>query len=429
MNSELLAVVNYLERERGVDRAVIIQVIGDALQAVAKKSAGISEAVRVEVDPKSLNMRIIDRARVTETFERTPGTIPQRRARLLAKDAKVGDEIDVPIPFERLGRIGAQSVRQMILQKIREAVNQKVFEDYQDRVGTIVTGTVRAINRRDVIVDLGDNAEALLSSRDRIAGDDFQVGDQVRAYLKAVRGGRGKGEQGREEREPQSGPAILLSRTCGEFLKELFRSEVSEVYEGIVEIRAVARDPGYRAKVAVFTHDDKVDPVGACVGMRGARVRNIVRELDGEKIDIVRWNEDPRIFVAQALAPARLESVEEDPNRPGVMIVNVEEDQYSLAIGRRGQNIRLTEKLTGYRLDVRRTGADVPFEEQVAQTVQRLASIPGITTDEARVLVKNGFLTPDGILAAEIPYIQEATGFDEPVAHRIWNAAAAASDH
>ena len=411
MNSELLAMVNYMERERGVNRETIIKAIAEALQTVAKKNVGTAD-VAVAIDPKSLAVKITYPATVVEDEAApAPGTIPLRYAKRVDRDAFVGKLMDVPVSMDRLGRIGAQSVRQMILQKIREAMNQKVFEDYKDRVGEIVTGTVRQVQHRDVIVDLGGNAEALLSGRDRIGSDDFQVGDQVHAYLRKVQ-------------NEQNGPAIHLSRTCPEFLKALFRNEVSEVSEGIVEIMGVARDPGFRAKVAVRSHDDKVDPVGACVGMRGARVRNIVRELGGEKIDIVRWNEDPRVYVQQALSPARLESVTIDSDNPGVVSVRVDGEQYSLAIGKRGQNVRLTEKLTGLKLDVQRTDVEKPFEEQVQQAVDRLADELGIPADEADALVKGGFLTREGVQAAPVSEIVASTGLDEDVAHRIWNIAA-----
>jgi N utilization substance protein A len=298
----------------------------------------------------------------------------------------------------------------MILQRIRQAERENVFEEFKDRVGDIVSGSVRLISHRDLIVDLG-RAEAILPNRERIPPEDYQVGDRVRAYVLRVQ-------------NITTGPAIVLSRACPEFVKALFRLEVSEIADGIVEIMGVARDPGFRSKIAVRSHHEKVDPVGACVGLRGARVKNIVRELSGEKIDIVRWSEDIRQYVTQALSPARLSSVTIDPNDPNCLHVAVDPDQLSLAIGKHGQNVRLTAKLLGWKVDIQRTDVEVPFEEQVAKAIENLAGIPGISREEAEVLVKNGFLNGDGILAAEIPYIQEATGFDEATARRIWNAAA-----
>lgn len=401
--------VNYMERERGVSREVILRALADALQTVAKKATGTTSDVDVAIDPRTLAVKISYAATVVDGVP-GPGEIDLHHAKFYNRDSVVGQIIDVPVSMERLGRIGAQSVRQMILQKFREATNQKLFDDFKNRVGEIVTGTVRQVQRHNVFVDLGGNAEAILSSRDRIGNEEFQIGDQVRAYLKKVQ-------------NDQSGPVIHLSRSCPEFLKALFRNEVSEVYEGVVEIMGVARDPGYRAKVAVRTHDDKVDPVGACVGMRGARVRNIVSELHGEKIDIVRWNEDPRVYVQQALSPAHLESVSIDPEDQGVIIVGVSGDEYSLAVGKRGQNLRLTEKLTGFKLEIKRTDEEKPLDERVQDVVNALADDLGISVEIAEALHNGGFNTREGVQAATVEDICADCGLDEETAHRVWNLA------
>jgi N utilization substance protein A len=220
-----------------------------------------------------------------------------------------------------------------------------------------------------------------------------------------------------------TGSSVILSRSCPEFVKALFRIEVSEIADGIVEVMGVARDPGNRAKIAVRSHDDKVDPVGACVGLRGARVRNIVRELNGERVDIVRWSEEIRQYTTQALSPARLASVVVVSEVSRMLRVLVDPDQLSLAIGRQGQNVRLTSKLLGWKVDIQRTDVEDSFESRVAQAIDSLASIDGIQRDEAEALVKNGFLTPEGILEAEVPYIQEVTGLSEEAVRRIWDAA------
>ena len=224
-----------------------------------------------------------------------------------------------------------------------------------------------------------------------------------------------------------AGPAVVLSRACPEFVKTLFRLEVSEIADGIVEVMGVARDPGFRSKIAVKTLDEKVDPVGACVGLRGVRVRNIVRELNGEKIDIVRWSDDIKQYVTQALAPARLEGVAIDPNEQRTVHVTVAPDQLSLAIGKRGQNVRLTSKLTGWRVDIQKSGEAVTFEEQRETAIAELAEVLDISEETASMLVANGFLTTDGIIEAEIPYLQEVTGMDEQTVRKIWAAAQAAS--
>ncbi len=409
MNNELLTIINYLERDRGVNREVIVQAIESALQSAARKSMGVSGDVRVEIDRKSFAIRAFERV-IASADDTGPGLVSMRRAREFKPTVIAGEEIELEVAPEKLGRIAAQTARQMILQKIRQAERENVFEEFKDRIGDIVSGAVRQVSHRDLVIDLG-KAEALLPFRERIPTEDYQVGDRVRAYVQRV------------QNNP-AGPAIILSRACPEFVKALFRLEVSEVADGIVEIMGVARDPGFRSKIAVRSHDEKVDPVGACVGLRGARVKNIVRELSGEKIDIVRWSEDIRQYATQSLSPARLAAVLIDPDQPHCMQVRVDPDQLSLAIGKHGQNVRLTAKLLGWKVDIQRTDVEVPFEAQVAKAVENLASIEGISRAEADVLVQNGFLTSDGILAAEIPYIQEATGFDETTAQRIWNAAA-----
>ena len=409
MNSELMTVINYLERDRGVDREVIIQAIESALLSAARKTIGVSNDVQVVIDRKTLQVRAFDT--LTATDEDTGlGFMSMRKARERKPDIQPGDTVTVEIPPEKLGRIAAQTARQMILQKIRQAERDHVFEEYKDRIGDIVSGTVRQIAHRDLIVDIG-KAEAIIPAKDRIPTEEFQIGDRVRAYILKVQSG-------------STGPALMLSRACPEFVKALFRLEVSEIADGIVEVMGVARDPGFRSKIAVRSNDDKVDPVGACVGLRGTRVKNIVRELSGEKIDIVRWSDDIRQYITQALSPARLTEIEIAPNEYNTVDITVDPDQLSLAIGRHGQNVRLTAKLTGWRVNIKKNETE-SFEEQVTHAIEHLAGVPGISREEADTLVKNGFLTADGILAAEIPYIQEATGFDEITAKRIWDAAAA----
>ena len=409
MNSELMTVINYLERDRGVDREVIIQAIESALLSAARKTIGVSNDVQVTIDRKTLQVRAFDT--LTATDEDTGlGFLSMRKAREMKPDVQPGDTVTVEIPPEKLGRIAAQTARQMILQKIRQAERDHVFEEYKDRVGDIVSGTVRQIAHRDLIVDIG-KAEAIIPAKDRIPTEEYQIGDRVRAYILKVQSG-------------STGPALVLSRACPEFVKALFRLEVSEIADGIVEVMGVARDPGFRSKIAVRSNDDKVDPVGACVGLRGTRVKNIVRELSGEKIDIVRWSDDIRQYITQALSPARLTEIEIDPNEYNTVDITVDPDQLSLAIGRHGQNVRLTAKLTGWRVNIKKNETET-FETQVTHAIEHLAGIPGISREEADALVKNGFLNADGILAAEIPYIQEATGFDETTAKRIWDAAAA----
>ncbi|MBP7637880.1 MAG: transcription termination factor NusA [Kiritimatiellae bacterium] len=412
MNNELLSIISYLERDRGVNREIIIQAIESAIQQAARKSLDVSNDLRVEIDRKTLTIKAFDTVVVSEE-ESGAGFLSLRRARALKRDVQPGDTLDIEIPPSHLGRIAAQTARQMILQKIREAERKNVYDEYKDRIGDIVSGTIRQIIHRDLIVELG-KTEAILPAKERLPSEEYNVGERIRAYVYRVQSG-------------VNGPAVVLSRACSDFVKTLFRLEVAEIADGIVEVMGVARDPGYRSKIAVKTLDEKVDPVGACVGLRGVRVRNIVRELNGEKIDIVRWSEDIKQYVAQALAPAKLEGVTIDPDESRTVHVTVAPDQLSLAIGKRGQNVRLTSKLTGWRVNIQKSGEEVSFEEQRETAVKELAEVLDISEETAATLVANGFLTTDGIIDAEIPYLQEVTGLDEETVRNIWAAAQGAS--
>lgn len=410
MNNELLTVISYLERDRGVSREVIVQAIESALQQAGRRSAGSESDLRVEIDRKTFQINAFE-SRVVSEGESGPGLIDLRRAREINPAVHVGEVVEVAVPPDKLGRIAAQTARQMIVQKIRQAERENVFEEYKDRIGDIVSGSVRHILHRDVIVDIG-KVEAIVPAKERIPMEEYEVGDRIRGYVYSVQANA-------------KGPAVILSRACPEFIKALFRLEVSEIADGIVEVMGVARDPGFRSKIAVRSHDEKVDPVGACVGLRGNRVKNIVRELAGEKIDIVRWNEDIRQYITQALAPARLAGIDIDPDQPTTAHVTVDADQLPLAIGRHGQNVRLAARLTGWRIDIKKREEETSFEEQVACAIKELAAVPGFSQEDAEVLVHNGFLTADGILATEIAYIMEVTGLDEANAQRILDAAAA----
>ncbi len=412
MNNELLTVISYLERDRGVSREVIIQAIESALQQAGRKSTGGVSDLRVEIDRKTLQIKAFETRTVSQE-ESGAGYITLRRARDINPAAQVGETVEVEVPPDKLGRIAAQTARQMIVQRIRQAERENVFDEYKDRIGDIVSGSVRQILHRDLIVEIG-KVEAILPAKERIPTEEYEIGNRVRAYVYSVQANA-------------NGPAVVLSRACPEFVKALFRLEVSEIADGIVEVMGVARDPGYRSKIAVRTHDEKVDPVGACVGLRGNRVKNIVRELAGEKIDIVRWHEDIRQYITQALAPAHLAEVAIDPDQPTTAHITVDPEHLSLAIGRHGQNVRLASRLTGWRIDIQKRETEASFEEQLAHAIESLAAIPGFSREDADVLVRNGFLTTDGILAAEIPYIMEVTGLDEANAQRVYDAAAAAA--
>ena len=414
MNNELLSIISYLERDRGVDREIIIQAIESAIQQAARKSLEVTNDLRVEIDRTTLTIKAFDTVVASDDDEGL-GFITMRQARRMKPDIESNGLLEIEIPPGKLGRIAAQTARQMILQKIREAERKNVYDEYKDRIGDIVTGTVRQISHRDLIIDLG-KTEAILPSKERIPIEEYNVGDRVRAYVLRVQAA-------------SNGPAVVLSRACPEFVKTLFFLEVSEIADGIVEVMGVARDAGFRSKIAVKTLDDKVDPVGACVGLRGVRVRNIVRELNGEKIDIVRWSDDVKQYVTQALAPAKIVAIDlgnADDDGRRTIHVTVQPDQLSLAIGKRGQNVRLSSKLTGWRVDIQKVEEEVSFESRRESAIDELAEVLDLTEEVAIKLVDNGFLTTDGIVDVEISYLQEICGFDEITASKIWAAASAA---
>jgi len=381
--AELKAVVEYMESEKGVEREVIIRAIESALQGVAEKNGLEDDDMRIEIDRR--------------TFE--------RKAYRKLSD---GSEIETTPP--RMGRIAAQTAKQVIMQKIRNAEKEIIFEEYKDRIGEIITGSVVRFDRSDVIVEL-EHGEAVMPSKERVPTEEYEVGERLRALILNVR-------------ERERGPEIVLSRSHPDFVRCLFELEVSEIADGTMEIKGIAREAGYRSKVAVISHDDRVDPVGACVGMRGMRVKNIVRELSGEKIDIVRWSEDIHGLITNALAPARLKNVDADEETQTVT-VTVEPDQLSLAIGKRGQNARLTSKLTGWRVDIQKDEESMDFEERVAVAVTKLAAIEGIGDEFAEKLVFSGFLTLEGILAAEMGDLSSIEGISPEQAKSLWYAAEA----
>ncbi len=411
-NTELRAIVDYIERERGVDREIVMQAIEGALQQSARRNPDVTNDLRVEINRRDYSLHVYDTL-VVSNEETGTGFISLNRARRFQPDVAEGDTIEIELPAARLGRIAAQTSRQMIMQKIRDAERSNVFSEFKGRIGEIVSGTVSSTSSRDWYVLVG-KTEMILPAKERIPSEDYNVGDSIRAIVHNVK-------------SAANGPSVTLSRTSNEFLRTLFRLEVSEIADGVVEIMGIARDPGYRAKISVRTLDEKVDPVGACVGLKGARVRSIVRELNGEKIDIVRWSGDIKNYVTQALAPAKLESIEVDNARSAVRIT-VSPDQYSLAIGKRGQNVRLTTKLTGWRVDVTKSMALASFEDQKAEAIKTLAETFSISTAQATQLANAGFLTVEGIVACDEEGFIAATGLDEVTAKGLYAAAMAVAE-
>jgi transcription termination/antitermination protein NusA len=387
MNSDLLAVLDYMEREKGIKREVLLDAVSSALLTAAKKSVGPARDLRVSIDPKSGEITAHATLVVVEEVRNIHDEIHLSRARKVKPEVAPGDQLEVEVTPEGFGRIAAQTARQAILQRIRQAEKEMIYDEFKDRAGEIVGGTVRRFERSDVVVDLG-KFEAVMPSRERVATEDYNIGDRVRAYVVAVE-------------NSNRGPEIIISRSHPNFVRRLFEVEVSEIADRTVEIKAIAREAGYRTKIAVWSSDDKVDPVGACVGMRGSRVKNIVRELNQEKVDIIRWSPDPREFVVEALKPAKIKSLTLDTDRHAINIT-VDEDQLSLAIGRRGQNARLTARLTGWEINISKDeSATQAFEQKIAQAITTLAKSLKIDEETARSLARAGVNSIEGILEVD----------------------------
>jgi N utilization substance protein A len=409
MNSDLLAVLDYMEREKGIKREILLEALSGALLTAAKKSVGPARDLRVTIDPKSGEITALANLIVADVVRSIHDEIPLARARKIKPDAVVGDVIEVEVTPEGFGRIAAQTARQAILQRIRQIEKEMIFDEFKDRAGEIVSGTVRRFDRSDVVVDLG-KFEAVMPMRERVATEDYNIGDRIRAYVVAVE-------------NTNRGPEIIISRSHPNFVRRLFEVEVSEIADRTVEIKAISREAGYRTKIAVWSADEKVDPVGACVGMRGSRVKNIVRELNQEKVDIIRWSVDPREFVMEALKPAKIKSITIDEERKAVQ-VTVDEDQLSLAIGRRGQNARLTSRLTGWEINISKDESVThAFEQKLAQAITTLAKTLNIDEETARSLARAGMNSIDGILETDPNDIAELLQIDVGQAQKIQESA------
>lgn len=411
MNSDLISGLDYFEREKGIKREVLVEAVQNALLSASKKAIGPARELRIEVDGKTGEIRAIANLLVVENVQNPHDEITLAKARAIKPNAELGEAVEVEVTPKNFGRIAAQTAKQAMMQRIRQAEKEMVYDEFKDRAGEIVSGIVRRFERSDVIIDLG-KFEAVMPSRERVQTEDYNIGDRIRAYVVAVEIG-------------PRGPEIILSRSHPNFVRRLFETEVSEIADKTVEIRGVAREAGYRTKIAVFSANDKVDPVGACVGMKGSRVKNIVRELNNEKVDIIRWSPDTKEFVLEALKPAKVKSVTLDTDKHAIHI-RVDEDQLSLAIGKRGQNARLTSRLVGWDINIEK---DETAKEAFAQTVAKasgaLAAALQIEEPIARKLIGAGMNSLEVIVGAEPQDIADATGVDLAKAETIYNAAQA----
>ncbi|WP_334149932.1 transcription termination factor NusA [Hyphomicrobium sp.] len=402
---ELLQIADAVAREKTIDRKIVIQAMEDAIQKAAKSRYGAENDIRCEIDPKTGETRLSRVLAVVDDVENEATQITVEDAKRRNPDAKVGDLIAEGLPPLDFGRVAAQNAKQVIVQKVREAERDRQFGEYKDRVGEIVNGTVKRAEYGNVIVDLG-RAEGIIRRDEMIPRENVRYGDRIRAYIYDVR---------REQR----GPQIFLSRARPEFMSKLFAQEVPEIYDGVVEIKSVARDPGSRAKIAVISRDSSIDPVGACVGMRGARVQAVVNELQGEKVDIIQWNPDAASFIVNALAPAEVSKVvlDEDSNRIEVV---VPESQLSLAIGRRGQNVRLASQLTGWDIDIL-TEQEESERRQKEFAERSQIFMDSLDVDEviAQLLVTEGFASVEEVAYVDLSEIAHIEGFDENTANEI----------
>jgi len=359
---ELIAVIDQLGREKGIDKARIIGAVETALQTAAKKRFGQGENVKVEIDPKTGEISVISLKTIVETVTNPKVEISIQEARKVDEDAEIGDEIGSVIEMDELGRIAAQTAKQVICQKVREAEWEAVQKEYSTRQGELINGIIIGQERRNYIVDLG-KTEAILPVQEQIPRETYRRGDRVKALLLEVR---------KTPKDVQ----VILSRSHPQFVAKLFELEVPEVSEKIVEIKGVVREPGDRTKIAVASRDKAVDPVGACVGIKGSRVQAVVRELRGEKIDIIAWTNDPRVFIAEALNPATIEKVGIDEEKKSALVV-VADSQLSLAIGKNGQNVRLAARLTGWKIDI------ISASEYEKEKVEREREIKAALAEEA----------------------------------------------
>jgi N utilization substance protein A len=410
MSKELLLVVDAVAAEKGVPESVILDAIEAALASAAKKRYIDQDVlVRVQIDPKDGSYETFRRWEVVA--DDVVMESPDRQVRLMdaldeSEDAEVGDYIEEQIENPDFGRIAAQAAKQVIVQRVREAERQQVVDAWKDRVGELVTGVVKRVERGNIYVDLGGNAEAIIAKDKGIPRDVLRTGDRVRGYLFDVRS------------EPR-GPQLFISRAAPEFMMELFKLEVPEVGQGLVSIMGCARDPGDRAKIAVLAHDNRTDPIGACIGMRGSRVQAVTNELNGERVDIILWSDNPAQFVINAMAPAEVQSIIVDEDKHS-MDLAVAEENLAKAIGRGGQNVRLASRLTGWQLNVM-TADQVQAKSEAEQTAARQLFMDKLEVDEeiAGILVSEGFSTVEEVAYVPMAELLAVEGFDEDIVEEL----------
>ena len=408
MNRELITVIEQIGREKGIDKEILFEALESALLSASRKTLGASDNWRMHIDRKSGDLRVYCRKKVVPEVTDDKQEISLANAKALNADAELDDELELEQerPPQDFGRIAAQTAKQVILQKVRDAEREGIYSEFAGKEGQILRGIVHRIEKRNVILEIG-KAEAILPEREQILGERYNPGDRIRAYVLEVR-------------RTAKGPQISLSRTHPGYLARLFQTEIPEIQEGIVLVKATAREAGERAKVAVASTKRDVDPIGACVGLRGTRIQVISRELRGEKIDIIEWSHDPATFVARALSPAKVSSVTiheaDSEGQPGATVI-VPDNQLSLAIGKRGQNARLAAKLTGLHVDIRSEGEVEEerrlLEEEMAHGREVLASFAGLGPQLVDRLVEHGLFSPARIVHAGLSALESIPGLED----------------
>lgn len=404
MTNDIVALIDYYEKEKGIAREKVLGALEFAFISAYRKmvpGADAIESLRADIDTRKgdtvifASLKVVADDDYVDKFNEVPISLASKNK----PDVELGDSVDFNVTPKNFGRIATQTAKQTMMQRLRMAEKEMIYDEYKDRAGDIVSGTVRRFEKSDVMIDLG-KFEGRIPSRERVVTEDYNIGDRIRVYVVAV------------ENETR-GPEIILSRSHPNFVRRLFESEVAEIADGTVDLRGIAREAGYRTKVAVASNDEKVDPVGACVGLRGARVKNIVRELNNEKVDIIRWDADPAVFVVDALKPANIRSIKLDDEKK-VVSVTVDEDELSKAIGRRGQNARLTAKLMGWDVQVSKDESQhEQFEARVEDAAMSLGEQLGLDSESADKLFRAGGATAELVAQMPADYIAAQLGISE----------------
>ncbi len=407
-STEILAILEYMEKEKQISRADMIESIAAAIRNAAAKSAHAGYDLKIDINPRSGALKSWALLTVTDSVADPATQIHIDKAKVLKPDAQIGDVIEREIDLSNLGRIAAKNVYQSIIQKVRQFEKERIFDDYKDVVGDIVSGTVRRREKGAFVVDLG-KAEAIMPKRECVAGEDYAPGERIRCLLLEI------------DNSPR-GPEIILSRASFKFVRKLFDVEVSEIADGSVKIEAMAREPGYRTKIAVSSADPRIDPVGACVGAGGSRVKSIVRELNGEKIDVIKYSPDPKTLLEECIKPAVAKNVKID-NVNRLISFEVSEADLSIVIGKRGSNAKLTSRLLGWKLDIaKELDGEIGVDEKIAQAAGTLSNIlPNLSAEKAAILAQNGLVSAEVFDGVEVHELVEM-GFDEAEAQSIITA-------